>query len=263
MSTHDSRYWDEVAHSWSKQRRQKLWRRFCDRVNTELIRSSVGAGAEGRALKTDLFDEASGSPGLIPELERGTAQTVGIDLSPVFIDRARASYPHFDATAADARQLPFRDRVFDVVLSNSTLDHMESLDDIETALGEIHRVLRPGGRLLLTLDNLANPVIALRAVLPHRLLTGLRLVPYYVGATCGPRRLRALTERSGLRVEEMGAMMHCPRLPAVVAAELLDRLPWAKLRRGFTDVLLWCEVLERLPTRYLTGYFLRLVAVRP
>lgn len=245
------------------QRRQKLWRRFCDQVNTELIRRSVGAGAEGRALKTDLFDEASGSPGLIPELARGTAQTVGIDLSPVFIDRARVSCPSFDATAADARYLPFRDRVFDVVLSNSTLDHMESLDDIETALGEIHRVLRPGGRLLLTLDNLANPVIALRAVLPHRLLTGLRLVPYYVGATCGPRRLRALTERSGLQVEEMGAMMHCPRLPAVVMAGLLDRLPWAKLRQGFTDVLLSCEALERLPTRYLTGYFLRLVAVRP
>ncbi len=262
MSAKDTRYWDEVAQTWSSEPRQTLWRSFCDRINGHLIRGTFAQNPEGRALKTDLFDEATGTRGLVPELARTAAKLFGVDLSPVSCRVARQRHPSLGACASDARALPFSDQAFDVVLSNSTLDHMESVEDIATALAEIHRVLRPGGRLLLTLDNLSNPVIALRDILPDRVLTGLRLVPYYVGATCGPRRLRALVEQAGLELEEIGAVMHCPRMPAVLIANLLDRVGSDRLAASFSNSLLWWEKLERLPTRYLTGYFIRVVAIR-
>lgn len=200
---------------------------------------------------------------MVPQLAEFAGQVVGIDLSHVTGRIAIGRHPTLGACSGDARALPFSSKSFDIVLSNSTLDHMETVDDIGTALGEIHRVLRPGGRLLLTLDNLCNPVIALRSILPHRLLTGLGLVPYYVGATCGPRRLRSLVNKAGLEPKAMGAMMHCPRLPAVATADLLDRFGSGGLKNLFSNSLFWWEALERLPTRYLTGYFIRVVASRP
>ncbi len=263
MSSKDTRYWDEIAQTWSSEHRQSLWRSFCDRINGQLIRRALVPNSSGRALKTDLFDEATDTHGLVPELARTADHLVGVDLSPVSCRVARQRHPSLGACASDARSLPFSDQAFDVVLSNSTLDHMESVDDIAMALVEIRRVLRPGGRLLLTLDNLSNPVIALRDILPDRLLTGLRLVPYYVGATCGPKRLRALIEQAGLELEEIGAVMHCPRMPAVLTANLLDWIGSDRLGKMYSNSLLWWEKLEHLPTRFLTGYFVRVIAIRP
>ena len=51
---------------------------------------------------------------------------------------------------------------FDVVLSTSTLDHFDRRDEIAVALAELRRVLADGGRLLVTLDNPANPILRLR-----------------------------------------------------------------------------------------------------
>ena len=155
-----------------------------------LMRRWLAPAAGASVLKTDLFDEVAGS-GLVPWLSSTFATVTGIDLSPAIVDMARARYPSLHAECADVRDLPFADSTFDAVVSNSTLDHFASGDDIATAFGELHRVLRPGGSLLVTLDNPRNPVIALRNALPARLRVASRMVPFSVGATCGPRRLPA------------------------------------------------------------------------
>jgi ubiquinone/menaquinone biosynthesis C-methylase UbiE len=48
----------------------------------------------------------------------------------------------------DARSLPFDDESRDVVAVQGGLHHLQSLADLERTLGEIRRVLKPGGRLL-------------------------------------------------------------------------------------------------------------------
>jgi len=70
--------------------------------------------------------------------------------------RARRPVPQF--LAADARGLPLRTASFDLVLSTSTLDHFDSRREFVAAIAEIARVLRPGGRLVLTIDNPSNPL---------------------------------------------------------------------------------------------------------
>lgn len=256
-------YWDDVADRWSIDSPQRLWRHYCDRLNAELLREYLADSRVERALKTDLFDEAVSESGVVESLEQMANEVVGIDLSLLTGRIADHRFSDLHVCSADARTLPFADGCFDLVVSNSTLDHFEQRQHIGTALAEMNRVLRPGGRLLLTLDNLANPAIALRSVLPQRILSGLRLVPYYVGATCGPRRLRHMVGEAGLRLIRDGANMHCPRLPAVAAANLLDRNGRSERRDGFVEFLLRWESLERLPTRYLTGYFIVMLAERP
>jgi SAM-dependent methyltransferase len=50
----------------------------------------------------------------------------------------------------DARKLPFPDRLFDLVLSSWALHNIYDAAGRETALREIIRVLKPGGRLVIT-----------------------------------------------------------------------------------------------------------------
>lgn len=55
--------------------------------------------------------------------------------------------------------LPFRDSVFDLVLCNDVLQHLPVDGGVMTALGELHRVLRPGGLALVR----TNSRLGLRA----------------------------------------------------------------------------------------------------
>jgi SAM-dependent methyltransferase len=216
----------------------------------------------GRLLKTDAFDEAVGT-GLFPLLAERAATVIAIDISCVPLAAAALKCEDLLVAAADLRSLPFADGSIDAVASLSTLDHFQTLSELTAGLRELHRVLSPGGHLLLTLDNLGNPFVALRNVLPFSWLHRLGLVPYRVGKTVGPRRLQALVEELGMEVKEVDAVLHVPRVLAVALANLVDRLGRDWIRREFLGALLAFERLARLPTRFLTGYFVALHARRP
>lgn len=231
-----------------------LWRRHSDSVNRALVERWFPRAPLARVLKTDLYDEAA-EEGVAPALAERAGTVVGIDLAGAVIDAARRRHPWLETACADVRRLPFEDGAFDAVLSVSTLDHFAAEAEIEAALRELHRVVAPGGAVVLTLDNVANPIVALRNALPLRLLRRPGLVPYPVGVSCGPRRLRALLERSGFAVDDMSATLHCPRVAAVRAADAVHRRGGPEAQRRFLRFLSGWETLGRLPTRYLTGHF--------
>lgn len=91
---------------------------------------------------------------LLPLAEaNSTGWTEGVDLSPAMLDRARqrmANAPHsrYGLRHADATTLPYPDDTFDAVFSSYVLDVL-ARSDIRAALQEMHRVLRPEGRLVL------------------------------------------------------------------------------------------------------------------
>ena len=118
---------------------------------------------------------------------------------------------------ADVRQLPFSKASFDTVFSDSTLDHFDSEAGIRDALLELHRVLRPGGTLLLTMDNPVNPMVWLRNLSPGFWMR-LGIVPYAVGATASVRHLTRLLEQAGFDVPAAEAIMHVPRVLMVPCA---------------------------------------------
>jgi ubiquinone/menaquinone biosynthesis C-methylase UbiE len=78
-------------------------------------------------------------------------RVVGIDVTPAMLEQARAhltrlGWPQVIFQEGDAEALPFPDAGFDVVISNGVFNL--SIDKGK-ALSEAHRVLKPGGRLML------------------------------------------------------------------------------------------------------------------
>lgn len=259
----DTDHWQHIGEHWSRERPARLWRVHADAVNRRWIASNLGDWAKGPMLKTDLFDEAAGDGLLTMVCRDGDGTRVGIDVAAAVVRAASTRNPSIHALRADVRRLPFANNSFAWVLSDSTLDHFHCGDDLSLSLREIHRVLAPGGRLLVTMDNLANPAIALRNALPFPWLYRTGIVPYFVGVATGPGRLRELLEEAGFHVEKSDALMHCLRVLAVPMSTVVDRLgrPW--LNRAWLRLLMSCEWLENTPLRYRTGYFVAMVARKP
>jgi SAM-dependent methyltransferase len=113
------------------------------------------AGALRRALPGDgaprLLDAGCGTGGLLATLERRfpRARRFGFDLAPEALRLApgRAAAP---LARASVERAPFRDEVFDAVVSADVLYH-RGVDSDVAALRELARVTRPGGALLLNL----------------------------------------------------------------------------------------------------------------
>ena len=73
----------------------------------------------------------------------------GIDISESLLAVARghcADLPWVELTKSDATQLPYPDADFDAVISTQVL---EFVPDVDTALAQVRRVLRPGGRAVI------------------------------------------------------------------------------------------------------------------
>lgn len=120
------------------------WFRGRARIVTAII-ASLGLPASARIL-----DYGTGTGAMLAELRRfGDARGVDADERAVAFCHARGERR---VSRLDSDALPFADASFDLV---TALDVLEHIGDDRAALGEIARVLKPGGRLLATVP--ANP----------------------------------------------------------------------------------------------------------
>jgi SAM-dependent methyltransferase len=259
LSTNGS--WDDQVAKFVTYENTDTWRTYCDRLTTQLLTRFGPATIGKRAMKTDLFDEAAGG-GVAAALNTVASQVFGTDLSATITETAHRKDRSLRVLQSDVRALPLASDSFDFVLSNSTLDHFENRDDVDRSVDELHRILVPGGELLITLDNPLNPVVALRSGLPLRLLRRSGAVPYDVGATLSMKRLVRLLESTGFRVEGTGTLMHVPRFFALHLAHWKDvRRQGGPDERAVARMLRW-EWLGRLPTRQFTAHFIVVRAVK-
>jgi ubiquinone/menaquinone biosynthesis C-methylase UbiE len=98
------------------------------------------------------------------ELARSGADVVAIDVSPELLEIAKAncSASNVRYEIQNAYALNYSEDVFDSVVGSSVLHHLE----IEEALRDVYRVLKPSGTIYFTEPNMLNPQIAIQKNVP-------------------------------------------------------------------------------------------------
>ncbi|WP_206446560.1 class I SAM-dependent methyltransferase [Agrococcus sp. KRD186] len=182
-------------------RQRGVWERVAPRYDDSMAlfertwfgggREWLGARAHGRVLEV-----AIGTGADLPHYGADAVVT-GVDLSPgmLAVARARAAQlgREVELVEGDAERLPFPDASFDTVVCALALC---SIPDPVRAIGDMHRVLVPGGRLLL-LDHVGSTWPPLRWA--QRLL---EQVTVRAAGEHFTRRSRPLVERAGFAIEE-------------------------------------------------------------
>jgi ubiquinone/menaquinone biosynthesis C-methylase UbiE len=143
------------------ERTRKLWDRYAARYDRQIVRCErllipggrewACAQAEGRVLEV-----AVGTGRNLSYYGPRVTSLTGIDLSPGMLavarDRAKQLGVDADLRTGNAEALDFGDGEFDTVVCTISLCN---IPDYRAAIGEMDRVLRPGGRLVLV-DHVAS-----------------------------------------------------------------------------------------------------------
>jgi ubiquinone/menaquinone biosynthesis C-methylase UbiE len=198
------RVWDRAAPGYDRQIA------FFERVWLTGSREWLGRRVHGRVLEV-----AIGTGRNLPHYPAGTVIT-GIELSPAMLAiarrRAAALGRAADLQEGDAESLPFPDASFDTVVCAFSLC---TIPDPAAAIGEMRRVLVPGGALLLA-DHVGStwpPVRAAQWLLEQ--VTRRTAGEYFT------RRQLPLVRAAGFDIEES------ERLKAGSVERILARRPTA------------------------------------
>lgn len=162
-----------------------------------------------------VLDVGTGTGLALPPLCRANASgwTHGVDITPAMIARARqrlSDIPpdRYRLQIGTATSLPYPDNTFNAVYSSYLVDILP--EPIRTAaLDEMHRVLRPDGRLVLVY--LTQP-----QTMCHRIWTSIaRIVPVVLG-DARPIDARPTLSRSNFEVREMTTRTQAALASAIV-----------------------------------------------
>ncbi|MER7767838.1 methyltransferase domain-containing protein [Kitasatospora sp. NPDC096140] len=247
--------WTEPGQSkWRLWRAQQqledvLGRKLALPVGARVLDAGCGAGVVARAMAARFGLEVTG----VDVLDFHLAEARRLSVRAALDDRTAFSW-------GDYHRLPFGDDEFDGAYSMETLVHSY---DPPRALAEFHRVLRPGGRLVLLgpmstvpLDELEPGARALlEPYLDAMTMTGAKL--YHA------RNLPRLLADAGFEVEEAldATPYYTPTSEAVYA---YFRLPWEVLRR-FGDPAKWLNLrstVEMYAVREYIAWYVH-TAVKP
>lgn len=118
--------------------------REIERTNKEYALDLLRNAAPMRVL-----DVGCGTGRSSSELSSAGHEVVGVDISPIAIDQYRAQ--GFEGYVCDIlKGLPLENESFDAIFTSEVIEH---IDDTERFLGEIGRILKPGGQMVLSTPN--------------------------------------------------------------------------------------------------------------
>ncbi|MGW4501083.1 class I SAM-dependent methyltransferase [Micromonospora sp. NPDC004336] len=137
-------HYDGFAESYARENESGLFNAHYERPAMLRLAGDV----HGRRI----LDAGCGSGPLFEALRARGAVVTGFDASPAMVELARKRLGEdADLRVADLGQpLPFDDGAFDDVVASLVLHYLR---DWKAPLSELRRVLRPGGRLLLSVNH--------------------------------------------------------------------------------------------------------------
>jgi ubiquinone/menaquinone biosynthesis C-methylase UbiE len=188
----------------------------------------------------DVLDVGFGSGFSVQLFAEAGAHVTGIDLTPWAVATTQARLDAFgleaDVREGDAEQLPFPDESFDFVFSWGVIHHST---DMDSALSELVRVCRPGGRVVIMVYNRRSLFYVSYKGFQRFLPLARKLGLHFEGARAGETEgllarhftvaeLRAKLEGAGLAdvsITPYGQDAELLPLPRRIRQPITDRVP--------------------------------------
>ena len=140
--------YDHVAHDYDQVFSPHVSQHYLEK-RTALVRALLPTGGT-------VLDVGCGTGALAASIQRAGFEAVGVDASPAMLTTARESGVAA-AYAAYSTALPFQDDTFDLALSVATMHHLETSERVAATIGEMGRVVRSGGLVVIWDHNPLNP----------------------------------------------------------------------------------------------------------
>ena len=219
-----------------------------------------------------VIDLGCGAGPVLSALRKRGVDVIGVDYAEDMLDNARTRLRAMglDDTRlyqGDCRKTGYPDAVFDVVVCLGVISYIE---DYAEVLREIHRLLRPGGTMILSYRNVFNPLVSDPvALMKHLARKFLRRGDSAATAKCQMgrfldfRTVSASIERTGFEFVEFAGIGFGPF--AIAGWRLLSERQSIRLSRWLAKA---CGLLHiRMSLRWLTDVSLwayrKPAAVRP
>ncbi|MFF5638805.1 class I SAM-dependent methyltransferase [Streptomyces sp. NPDC012825] len=183
--------YDAVASTYEQMFRDTLRDLPLDRAMLDAFAEVVREGGEGR-----VADLGCGPGHVTAHLDGLGLEAFGVDASPAMIGLARRAHPHLRFDVGSMAALDIADGALDGVLSRWSVIHIPP-DELPAVLAEFHRVLAPGGHLLIAFSGSEGPSHPTQ-VFDHAVAPAHRWWPDYLAATL---RASGLTETARMTRE--------------------------------------------------------------
>jgi len=109
-----------------------------------------------------ILDLGCGNGRLYKILKNNGVEYTGIDISKKLIEIARKNYPKARFIVADALNLPFKEKEFDLVFAIALLHHIPTENLQLRVLKNCFKILKKNGLIILTVWNLIQPRLLLK-----------------------------------------------------------------------------------------------------
>ena len=255
-------YWDSIAE---KMKSRYVKNPFFQHKRDEVLRLINRWGRDNQdatILKTDLYEEALEPDHLLFNLAKKNGKVWGIDISPRLAkmakQKAHQRRAHLNLCVSDVRRLAFKDNEFNLIISTSTLDHFPEMD---VALKELYRVLKPKGVIILTLHNTTN----LPVYFMYKLMKFFKKYPFgYAEGTYSLWKTKQLMRSIGFNIEDSTAIIHVPPLLPTIINEIYRRGNSKILRKTCQKIIELSEAIGKSNSflKYLTGYCIAVKATK-
>lgn len=195
--------------------------------------------AATRSTGRQVIDAGSGEGYGSAMLGRVAATVTGIELVATVVDHARRAYPDQTFLQADICDTGLPDACADVVVNLQVIEH---LPDVGRFLAESHRILRPGGQLIVATPN--RLTFSPHSHEPTNI--------FHVEEFTAEELVARLTDIGGFVIQRVLGLHHGPRIRAIEAVSgrpftdlvLTDPAGWAPwlrsvVRRITADDFVW------------------------
>ncbi len=139
-----------------------VWGRYDNLVGQYRVnrRSAIIAVYSGMNPSKKVLEIGSGTGEYTKSFSKHMSKIFSVDISWDFLDLAkkRHSFTNNKFCQAAVEFMPFKDNAYDAVVGNAILHHL----NLEYALKEVHRVLKPGMPCVFIEPNMLNPQIAVQ-----------------------------------------------------------------------------------------------------